>query len=153
MSPSLRTAAVIAVIAGPALVGCALDPAATPPNPVRSSFETSVYPVLLRDCGFPACHGNEDRFFRVYGPGRTRLDPTAPGDMPLDAEIDASYERARSMLSGVDQASDSLLLRKPLEVDRGGAPHLGIDDSGRDVYGSPDDPGYAAILTWSETGF
>src|ERR1700755_2646142 len=37
-----------------------------------NSFTNDVIPVLLRDCGFQACHGSPERFFRVWGPGRTR---------------------------------------------------------------------------------
>jgi len=133
--------------------GCALDaPPANPPIPDRATFEADVYPVLMRDCGFPDCHGNRDRFFRVYGLGRLRLEPEGLIDAPLqNAEMNESYERARSMLGSARRAEDTLLVRKPLEIDQGGAPHLGIDAYGQDVYGSTEDPSYQVLLTWART--
>ena len=55
-------------------------------------------------------------------------------------------------MSGASSASSSLLVRKPLEVDLGGAPHMGVDQHGRDVYSSPDAQGYVAILEWARAG-
>jgi len=137
---------------GPLLLmlgGCAFDaPPANPPSPSLGTFRDAVYPVLLRDCGFPACHGDTERFFRVYGPGRTRLDGLATGAPLDDEEIRASYDRARSMLSSAGRAEDTLLLRKPLEVDVGGAPHMGIDQHGRDIYQTTADDGYTTIRRW-----
>lgn len=141
--------------------GCAFEaPPASPPSPRYDTFESEVYPILMRDCGFPDCHGNEGRFFRVYGPGRHRLtERTNPDDLQdfdapaTEAEVRESFERARSMLASAGRPEDSVLLRKPLEIDRGGAPHLGIDEHGQDVFPSPDDPRYQAILTWARSGF
>jgi hypothetical protein len=112
-----------------------------------------VYPILVRDCGFPACHGSADRFFRVFGPGRTRLDEATTITAPATAaELDATYDRARSMLSGAASAESSLLVRKPLEVDLGGAPHMGVDQHGRDVYATTEAGGYVALLEWARAG-
>jgi len=123
---------------------------AQPPDVDRAIFEAEVYPILLRDCGFPACHGDGDRFFRVHGPGRTRLDPSSlPYDPPSTEEIDATFDRARSMLSGVPDPMQSLLLRKPLEAAAGGGAHVGLDALGRNVYASTDDPSWQAIAAWA----
>jgi len=145
-----------------AVVACALlvtgacaeqPPPAGPPEVDRAEFETSVYPLLLRDCGFPACHGDHSRFFQAHGPNRTRLDPaTALDDPPSRAEIDAAYERARSMLASAATPEEALLLRKPLEVDLGGAPHMGIDAFGRDVYATREANGYQILLAWASGG-
>ncbi|MDQ3035759.1 MAG: hypothetical protein M3Y87_25370, partial [Myxococcota bacterium] len=131
--------------------GCGGEaPIAQPPDVDRARFEREVYPVLLRDCGFPACHGDPDRFFRVFGPGRTRLDPAsglyAP---PSTAEIDGAFDRARSMLSGAPDPERALLLRKPLEASAGGAAHMGSDALGRNVYASTADPDWRAIAAWA----
>lgn len=137
------------------LAGCAFDAPADPPAPSAVVFENEVYPILLRDCGFPDCHGSRERFFRVFGPNRMRMndDLTALDDPATPEEIASSYERARSMLSGVRRPEDTLLIRKPLEVDRGGAPHIGIDQHGQDVYPSPDHPSYRILLDWVRLGF
>lgn len=117
-------------------------------TPDRMQFEREVYPVLLRDCGFHACHGSTDRFLQVFGPGRGRIaleikpfDPAAP------SEIEHSYNRARSMID-VNHLAQSLMLRKPLATKAGGSGHEGADELGRNVYQSPLEPGYAAISRW-----
>jgi hypothetical protein len=123
---------------------------AQPPEVDRARFEAEVYPILLRDCGFPACHGDTDRFFRVHGPGRTRFDPeTLPYDPPTTAEIDATFDRARSMLAAVPDPRESLLLRKPLEASAGGGGHMGLDALGRNVYASREDPSWQTIAAWA----
>jgi hypothetical protein len=113
-------------------------------------FELQAYPVLLRDCGFPECHGSKDRFFRVFGPGRTRLDGDAGTFVEATPEeLAQSYDRARSMLAHESSVLDSWLLRKPLGIAAGGAHHGGEDKWGRNVYESAEAPGYAAIRSWA----
>lgn len=133
-----------------ALSGCA-DPTTELhlPAPDVQSFESTVYPILLRDCGFPGeCHGNPQRFFHVFGPGRQR----ARSDTKINAgatgeELTATYRRARSMLAheGAD-LTDCLLLNKPLD----GA-HEGRDEWGNNVYRSANDPSYQALFNWARS--
>ena len=104
-----------------------------------------VLPVLQRDCGFHTCHGSEERFFRIYGPGRARLDETSLAfDGMTGAEASDSFTLTLSMIDA-QNPEESLLLRKPLAVEAGGAAHEGVDRFGRDVYRSVDDEGYRAI--------
>lgn len=126
---------------------------AIPPELDACGFETEIYPQLARDCGFPTCHGNDQRFFQVWSPGRARLDPST-GILagPTRPELERSYERALSMLGsygGAPDPTDSLLLRKPLEASAGGAAHQGLDAFGRNVYPSPDDPGWQRLAQWA----
>lgn len=138
------------------------DPLADPTGQkfLLNSFSNDVLPVLLRDCGFQACHGSSERFFRVWGPGRTRYPIegqtvcTKDGSMPpcnwddLNGyERDYSLQFARSMVD-LDNPADSLILRKPLAVARGGADHEGVDNYGRNVYRTPDDEGFRTIARW-----
>jgi hypothetical protein len=117
-------------------------------TPDRAEFTMSVYPILLRDCAFYACHGSSDRFLQVFGPGRGRLSAaTRPLDPELDAEIIHSYDRARSLIDPNDP-DQSLLLRKPLEVSAGGEGHQGADDLGRNVYQDKTDPSFVALRHW-----
>jgi hypothetical protein len=123
------------------------------PSPDGQLFVQEVYPLLLRDCAFSGCHGAEDRFFHVYGPGRVRLTPntTKPDDPMSVPELLSSYDRARSMLATADSLEHSLLLSKPLELEAGGQSHKGVDGFGRNVFASRNDPGYALLLRWANT--
>lgn len=135
-----------------ALSACADGEAWSGPPPAAdlAEFEASVYPLLLRDCAFSECHGGEQRFFHVYGPGRVRLDPTLePTDPPTADEVMLSYQRAVSMLASDADVSRSLLLTKPLEAGAGGQGHKGIDTLGRNVYLSREDPAYQALEAWA----
>lgn len=143
----------LALFMGLGFVACAPEETRlTIPNPELAAFATTAYPILLRDCGFPACHGNTDRFFRLFGPGRTRLDPEAASDeAATEAEIGESYTRSVSMLVNDTKLSDALLLRKPLDTSAGGAGHEGEDPWGRNVYISTDDPSYVQLVRWAKT--
>jgi hypothetical protein len=123
---------------------------ANPPDLDFCVFERDVYPVLARDCAFPACHGTRERFFQVYAPGRVRLDPsTALGAAPTEAELMNAYDRARSALAAADRPENSILLRKPLEASAGGSAHMGTDAFGRNVYRTTEDPSWIAISEWA----
>lgn len=114
-----------------------------------ASFETDVYPVLMRDCGFANCHGLEQRNFQVWGPGRSRL---RTGDEDIkQVERLRTYARTLSMLytDGSRPLRESPLLTKPLEISAGGATHAGADRYGRNVYRSQADPGFQVILQWA----
>jgi hypothetical protein len=151
--PAPRASALLVIgwVAGShALAACA-DPTTElhVPTPDAQSFEQTVYPILLRDCGFPGeCHGNPERFFHVYGPGRMRARPETKINMPVTGEeLTATYRRARSMLAheGSD-VTDCLLLNKPLD-----AAHEGRDEWGYNVYRSANDPSYQTLLGWARS--
>lgn len=124
-----------------------------------NEFTNFVMPVLWRDCGFQACHGSGERFFRIYGLGRTRLDqgqtecrvgapmPPCYYDTLNGSERDFSLQSAQSFID-IDNPADSLLLRKPLAVAAGGADHAGVDKFGRNVYRTPDDDGFLVLQRW-----
>ena len=115
----------------------------------RAAFDAQVYPILVRDCGHSACHGAPARFFRVWGPGHARLDPSSKlFDPVVEAELALSYARSLSMLDPVDPNRSPLLL-KPLEVSAGGSGHEGTDSFGRDVYRAPDDPNFQVLVRWA----
>jgi hypothetical protein len=136
--------AMLATILGAA--GCDA-PAPVVPAPDRDDFARSVYPLLLRDCAFVACHGTTERFFQVYGPGRLRLAAdTDLFEAASDEEIATSYERARAMLWNDGDVRDSPLLRKPVE----GGGHAGLDGEGRNVYDGRSDPDFLVLARWAE---
>jgi len=139
------------VIACLAISACSVEGSKlSVPAPSKTDFAESVYPVLQRDCGFPECHGSPKRFFRVFGPGRTRLSMDTPlfAD-PTPDELKQSYDRARSMLANTGDIGESLLLRKPLDRSGGGARHEGKDNWSRNVYLTTDAAGYQVLLRWA----
>jgi len=146
---SLRASISLWFAVAGALAGCAADPGElTLASPDHMVFETEVYPVLLRDCGFHACHGSSQRFFQVFGPGRGRLLPgTQPLAEPTPEEIEHTYARALSMINA-KHPDRSLLLIKPLASAAGGAGHQGVDSLGRNVYAVKTEPGYATLSAW-----
>ena len=144
-----------------ATLGCASGEefAGPLPSPDGALFVKDVYPLLLRDCAHTDCHGVQERFFQLYGPGRARmpaaqmseanrveLDYTDPANIE---EVLHSYERARSMLATSQRIEDTLLLRKPLEAQAGGQGHKGVDDLGRNLYASQQDPGWQRLRAWA----
>jgi hypothetical protein len=143
----------IAILCALALCSCSYESVQLEElSPDAALFEAEVYPLLLRDCAFFACHGNGERFFRIYGPGRLRISDTLEAyDPATPAEVEHTYERARSMLRGVHGIDDSVLLRKPLDSSEGGAGrgHGGTDVWGHNVYRSADDVAYRTILKWA----
>jgi hypothetical protein len=146
MLGSPRSIACVLVLSGASASACDAPETAQVPAPDYDAFERDVYPILLRDCGFPACHGSEERPFRVYGPGRLRLDPEL--DLDAEATIDEvwlSYQRTRSMLVADGDVEGSPLLRKVLP----GGGHQGVDALGRSVYADASDPSYVTLLQWA----
>jgi hypothetical protein len=131
------------------LVGCDPSPAEVP-APDYADFRRHVYPLLLRDCGFSGCHGDPNRAFAVWGPGRTRLpvadesDPPSTFDLPTDDEVWRSYQRTRSAAAHIDgQIDESALLQKPLV----GHDHGGVDAWGRNLW-TRDDPEWRMVAAW-----
>jgi hypothetical protein len=133
--------------------GCAETPEfsqSRSPHPDGAEFVTEVYPMLLRNCAFSTCHGAPERFLRVLGPGRTRLEERSGPNDPISlSEVTYTYDRARLMLVSAEKPQDSLLLRKPLEIAAGGQAHRGLDAFGRNVFASTDSAGYASLLRWA----
>lgn len=129
-----------------ALGGCLPEADPTVPGPDFEQFRTEIYPLLLRDCGFNACHGDGHRYYQVFGPGRMRIDEAMDLFEPAtEEEIEVSYERARAMLLTRDDVLDSPLLRKPVE----GGGHAGLDVNGRNVYSGRNDPEFLKLAEWA----
>jgi hypothetical protein len=127
---------------------CALDGELEIAQRDFDQFRDEVYPVLMRDCAFHTCHGNAERFYRISGSARGRLDPMRKALAETQPEeVELSYRRSLAMINARDPGA-SLLLRKPLAPAVGGAGHLGTDSFGRDVFESDTDPDYLVIAKW-----
>lgn len=110
-------------------------------------FSCAVHPVLVSRCAFPACHGNEDRPFKLYWGAGMRLDPDLYNQPTSDEERAANHEAALAFAG--DSPDDSWLLLKPLDWNQGGYYHRGAWMYGTwDVFSSTSDPGYQAIESW-----
>lgn len=136
------------------LSACDSDDKAVLPKVDYDYFVNEAYPVLMRDCAFGACHGNSERLFQVYGPGRARL-PDAEGKYPgltsppkaTAEELAVSFARSRSMLlHRGDEIEMAPLLRKPVQ---GGA-HFGVDRWGRNVYRNTKNARYRVLKKWAQ---
>jgi hypothetical protein len=153
-TPRRRAAQAVALACIAVIAACGNEEAgdAVSPESSYAIFEAQVYPLLLRDCGFSECHGKEERFYQLWGPGRTRLRETTMSDDPVTKEeIRRSYERTRAMLATSADVSDSLLLRKPLEPNAGGQGHKGVDEFGRNVYRYKEDPSFVTLSSWARS--
>lgn len=160
--PALLVGLGVLGVVGSSCVG--EPPPGNPPNPApdRAVFEQTIYPVLLRDCAFPDCHGDPDpadvmgdpypegRFFRVHGPGRSRLAAETGISAPLvPEEVEAAYQRSISMLASTNDCDTSLFVGKPLEVDQGGMPHRGADKNGRNLYPNKQNYTFRVLRAWA----
>jgi hypothetical protein len=127
------------------VVGCE-DPQARLPAPDPRVFRDTVYPVLLRDCGFAGCHGDPRRPLFTPGPGRVRLDPASDlFDPPTAAEVARSYDRARALLLREGDEPPPLLHKPGPE-----AAHRGRDAAGRNIYEDTQAPGLLALTAWAD---
>src|SRR5262245_44206794 len=110
--------AALAILLSLGCAACANDPQGWQ-QPERSfmQYRTEVFPVLLRDCGFHTCHGSSERFFRIWGPGRARMNPaTRAFDITTGPEISTGYQLVLSMVDA-RHPERSLILRKPLALE------------------------------------
>ena len=136
--------------AGAFLGGCVEGPGLDAPWPEGDTdrFQAEVQPVLADQCANPSCHGDVGRPLELFAVHQHRLDPT---DVFLDTpltwdELILNEERALTFIEAGADPETSPLLRKPLAVGQGGAPHAGGDQFAR-----TDDDGYLALRAWIAT--
>ena len=96
----------------------------------RSTFDRCIEPILIRNCSFNACHGNEGFALRVYSIGKLRAPGTpntesARTDLLSMAEHDANYQSAIAFTFNGPAPDDNWLIRKPLPASAGGFEHVG----------------------------
>src|SRR5262249_9401514 len=96
----------------------------------RGAFDRCIEPILVRNCSYTACHGNEGFALRVYSIGKLRAKGTANNLTALTAlltseEHDANFRSAVALTYGRPFPEDNLLLRKPMPGSAGGFEHKG----------------------------
>ena len=148
MRPSLlATLPLLATLAG----GCTVDTNAPTTIQLRTLdfnyFACQVQPVTAARCSMVACHGQADHAFRIYMPGKLRIDTTPTlqaRDVALTLdEATANFASMRGLAAAQDPTEDSPLLRKPLAHDQGGGEHVGGV-----LFHDPNDVGYQTIKAW-----
>lgn len=117
-------------------------------DPLEQQFGETVLPVLVRRCGFAACHGPDATAFTAFP---ARPDPETGSFSPRD--VRAAYRVARKHLDlWSDDAARARLIRKPLGPDEGGLVHRG--GAGTFFPDAPpgrpfESPELAAIIAWA----
>jgi len=115
-------------------------------------FRCRVQPVLTKSCSAFACHGDGQRYFRVYARNRLRLGGSEAGRNALlrDAERQYNFASARGFVDETEPGQ-SLLLLKALDERAGGYYHGGATEYGQgDVFASREDPDFLVVSRWVE---
>jgi hypothetical protein len=127
-----------------------LDEPSPPTSLDAAYFRCRVQPVLTKSCSAFLCHGDPERYFRVYARNRLRVGGTeATRNRKLD-EGERAFNFA-SALGFVDAASpaSSLLLMKPLDENGGGYYHGGATEFGQgDVFATRNDADFKILAAW-----
>ncbi len=114
-------------------------------------FRCRVQPVLTKSCSALLCHGDPQRYFRVYARNRLRLGGTEATRNAFlrDEERAFNFASARAFLDARDPGT-SFLLMKPLDQVAGGYYHGGATKFGKgDVFTSPSDADYKTLVAWA----
>jgi hypothetical protein len=129
---------------------CAKPPPPVGPFPALSyaCFVQNVEPELQTSCAFRNCHGKVERPLHLYSMAGARGPNASSGDIELsDDEHRANFQSA-IVYASATSASLPDLLRKPLQLEQGGAGHGGADRFGRNVYGSQQEAGWQTLSDW-----
>jgi len=122
-------------------------------------FVCSIQPILERECSMPACHGNNQRPFKVLASGRMRIGDEYEASKSLLTGADVSagkhpkltygelaynYYQARAFALVTQGFPQSQLVTRPLAVRAGGMAHA----PRADVFFDLDDPSIERIEAW-----
>ena len=151
----MRRAPVLAPALAPVLALAAacqkdLDAPIEPAELDRPFFDCRVQPVLTKYCAALACHGDAQRYFKLFARNRLRItgDESQRNVFMRPEERQHNYNASRAFVDPA-RPERSLLLRKPLDEGAGGAFHVGATLYGAgDVFGDTDDPDYPVLAQW-----
>jgi hypothetical protein len=129
---------------------CAKPPPPTGPFPALSydCFKATVEPELLGSCAFRNCHGKAERPLHLYSMAGVRGPNANASDITLSDEEERANFQSAVVYASATSAGLPDLLRKPLQLEQGGAGHGGVDRFGRNVYGSQQEAGWQALSDW-----
>ena len=153
MSAAHHIAAVALVAGGlAALAGCekGLTDAAPPPPLDEAFFRCHVQPILSKNCATFSCHGTPERYFRLYARNRLRLGIASEAQRNSKMNADErkhNFDAARAFID-VDHAEDSLILKKPVEMDAGGWYHGATKLGTSNIWPNVNQTEYRTIYKW-----
>lgn len=110
-------------------------------------FATRAQPVLAARCANPSCHGSAERPLSLFATHRYRRSAERVYmDEPLtEEELRHNFLQAAAFSLDCAEASQCLLLTKPLAVDAGGSGHANIE-----VFLDTSDYDYQRLRSWIE---
>ena len=128
---------------------CAAPAPSTQVPPLdRAYFEHEVEPQLVASCAYNTCHGAPLRPLRVYSLAGLRIDPALTSNQVLTAEEhEANFLRASASAAATSSTLPDFL-RKPLQLEAGGAGHGGVDRFGQNIYANKDDRRWKVLEAW-----
>lgn len=108
-------------------------------------FEEEAQPVLAARCANPSCHGSAERPLSLFATHRYRRSPERVYmDEPLtEEELQHNFLQAAAFALACADASQCLLLTKPLAVDAGGSGHANIV-----IFMDTSDYDYQRLRSW-----
>jgi hypothetical protein len=110
-------------------------------------FAEQAQPVFAARCANPSCHGSAERPLSLFAPHRYRQDPDRVYvDEPLtEDELRHNFLQTAAFTSSCTDASQCLLLTKPLAVEAGGSGHANIE-----IFMDTSDYDYQRLSSWVE---
>jgi hypothetical protein len=111
------------------------------------SFGAQAQPALATRCANPSCHGSAERPLSLFATHRYRQIPEQVYvDAPLtEDELRHNFLQAAAFALDCAEASQCLLLTKPLDVAAGGSGHANIK-----VFMDTSDYDYQRLRSWIE---
>jgi hypothetical protein len=145
---------VFLLVTAATLVGCQAgltDDAPLPKELDEAFFRCHVQPVLTKNCSMFACHGTPERYFRLYARNRLRYGIASESQRNSflnQGERQLNYNAARAFID-LNVVDNSLLLKKPLELDAGGYYHGATLLGTSNVFARIDDSEYKILVKWA----
>ena len=113
-------------------------------------FRCNVQPVLTKSCASLRCHGDGNRYYKIFTRNRLRYGLGEDRRNATLQEIERAYNFNASIAQvDLDEPLESLLLLKPLDQAGGGYYHGGaVEYEKGDVFLSRDEPDFQTLQAW-----
>ncbi len=127
-----------------------LEDGASLPALDESFYRCRVQPIVTKSCSMFVCHGDANRYYKLFARNRLRLglQEEQRNATTTEAERRFDFDATRAHVDAANPRQ-SLLLLKPLDQSAGGYFHGGATEYGMgDVFLSEDEPDYQTMLAW-----